>query len=275
MIVPDISPDIFKNFNSVTYYDEPHKYFLNDKQLTSVTTLIHKYEEPFDEDYWARVKGEKFGLEAEEVKRGWRFINKKATMKGSIIHDYAENLFLNKVFPYPSDIVTKEFGFDPIYDEFIKTKKLVDEFYKFSFNKLIPIKTELVVCDEEFQIGGMVDLLVYNVKAREFQIWDYKTNSSDDAFSDNKERYLKGPLYLIPDTDIDKYSLQLSAYKFIIEKYTSLKIGNCYLVWLSHKNLKFEIKKCLDYTEYVDTLFRENRNCENDNKSSNYLFTWN
>lgn len=258
MTVPDISPDIFKNFNGVTYYDEPHKYFLNDKQLTSVTTLIHKYEEPFDEDYWAERKGEEYGLDPEEVKRGWRFINKKATMKGSIIHDYAENLFLNKVFPYPSDIITKEFGFDPIHDEFVKTKKLVDDFYKFSFNKLIPIKTELVVCDEEFQIGGMVDLLFYNIKAKQFQIWDWKTNSADKAFSD-PEGYLKGKLFMIPNSDFDKYSLQLSTYKFIIEKNTGLKLGDSYIIWISHKNSKFEIKKCNDYTDYVDVMFRDHR----------------
>ena len=26
-----------------------------------------------------------------EIKRAWKFINKKGTMKGSAIHDYAEN----------------------------------------------------------------------------------------------------------------------------------------------------------------------------------------
>lgn len=258
MIVPDISPDIFKNFNGVTYYDEPHKYYYNDEQLTSVTTLIHKYEEPFDEDYWATIKGEEYGLDPEEVKEGWRFINKKATTKGSIIHDYAENLFLNKVFPYPKDKVIKEFGYDPIYDEYLLTKNHIDAFYKATFNKLIPIKTELVVFDEEYKIGGMVDLLVYNVKVKEFQIWDYKTNSAIKAFGE-PQGYLKGKLGLIPNSDFHKYSLQLSTYKFIIEKNTGLKLGDCYLVWVSHRNSNYEIFKCNDYTDFTDIMFRDHR----------------
>lgn len=259
MTFPNISFDIFKNFNDVVYYDEPHKYYIDNQQLTSVTTLIYKYTEPFDEEFWAKKKGQEFNLDPEDVLYGWNFINKKATTKGSIIHNYAENLFQNKVFSYPKDIIIKEFGYDPIYDEFLKTKKHVDDFYKDSFNKLIPIKTELVVYDKEYMIGGMVDLLVFNIKANKIQIWDYKTNSSDNAFSEELKGFMKGCLYFLEDNDINKYSLQLSAYKHIIEKNTNLKIGDCYLVWLSHKNEKYEIIKCHDYTKYAEIMFKDHK----------------
>ena len=41
--------ELFTAFNDVTYFDEPHKYYVDDKELISVTTLIHRYQEDFDE----------------------------------------------------------------------------------------------------------------------------------------------------------------------------------------------------------------------------------
>ena len=95
IIIPN---ELFSAFNNVQYFDEPHKYFLNKKELISVTTLIHKYQDDFDEEYWSKFKGNQFNVNPRIIKRAWNFINKKGTIKGSAIHDYAENLFLNKVW---------------------------------------------------------------------------------------------------------------------------------------------------------------------------------
>ena len=35
-----------------------------------------------------------------------------------------------------------------------------------------------MLCDEEYNIGGMIDIIFYNKKTNEFQIWDYKTNNN-------------------------------------------------------------------------------------------------
>ena len=95
----EIPNKFFTTFNDITFYDEPHKYYVNDKELISVTTLIHRYQEEFNQDYWSRYKADEFGVTQNEILRAWDFINKKGTIKGSIIHDYSENLFQNKVFP--------------------------------------------------------------------------------------------------------------------------------------------------------------------------------
>ena len=50
MVIPNIPQELFYKFNGIKYHDEPHKYYLGDKQFTSVTTLIHSYEEGFDEE---------------------------------------------------------------------------------------------------------------------------------------------------------------------------------------------------------------------------------
>lgn len=253
----NIPLDLYTTFNNVKYYDEPHKYFVNDIQLTSVTQLIHKYQNDFDSDYWSDYKAQQFNVKQDEILDAWKFINLKGTMKGSIIHDYCENLFNNKIFPYPKKDIIKTFGFDPIWDEYIITKKYADNFYKDSFNKLIPIKLEYIVYDLRYKIGGMIDCLFYNVTAGEFQIWDYKTNKEltmDNVRGDT----LKGQLSMLKDCDHEKYSLQLGSYKKIIEANTSIKIGKSYLIWLSHRNDNYKIIETLDREYFVDIMFNNN-----------------
>lgn len=248
----NIPTEFFTDFNDLTYYDEPHKYMLDGQELLSVTTMIHEYHEPFDEEYWSQYKAQEYNLTQEEVKRAWRFINKKGTMKGSIIHDYAENLLLNKVFKYPEIEIISEFGFDPIKVEYEITKKHVDKFCADTKGKLIPVKTELVMYDRESLVGGMADLIFYNVKAGEYQIWDHKTNK--EFTHQNPERRLTGDLYMLEDSDLNIYSLQLSTYKHILEKNTGIKFGKSYVVWYSHKNPKYEIIEMKNHSYYVDIM---------------------
>jgi hypothetical protein len=250
--------EIFQNFNEIKYYDEPHKYFLGIDEYISVTTLIHKYQEEFDENYWSNYKANEFNVPQWKIKRAWDFINKKGTMKGSIIHDYAENAILNKIFEYPQKEIYNEFGFDPIYPEYLITKKHVDKFLQLSKNKLIPIKTELVVRDVESKVAGMVDLLFYNVKENELQIWDYKTNKR--LTRNNPNKTLLGIFDSFDDCDLELYSLQMEAYKYIIEKNTSLKLGKSYLIWVSHNNSSFEIIEGLNRRYFIQEMFNERIN---------------
>lgn len=250
-----IPSELFTTFNDITFYDVPHKYFLNGKELISVTTLIHEYQEEFDEEYWADFKGNQHNLASYLVKRAWNFINRKGTIKGSAIHDYAENMFQNKVFEYPLQTILLEFGFDPVITEYQTTKKHVDKFYNDVHGKLIPIKTEFVVYDKESLIGGMLDMLFYNVKAGEFQIWDWKTNKKFDK--ENKGRHLLNELSLIEDCDFELYSLQLELYKQIIERNTGIKLGKSYIVWFSHNNESYEVIEAKNRKYYIDIIINE------------------
>ena len=246
LIIPS---QLFTTFNDITFYDEPHKYYVDGKELISVTTLIHKYQEEFNEEYWSNYKADQYGLKQYEVKRAWQFINKKGTIKGSAIHDYTENLFQNKVFDYPKHIILKKFGFDPVLSEYLLTKKHVDKFYNDVQGKLIPLRTEFVVYDKESRIGGMLDMLFYNVKWKCFQIYDWKTNKN--FTKECKDRHLNNDLFTLEDCDLVIYSLQLSLYKYIIEKNTGIKLGKSYVVWFSHNNLSYEIIETIDMTYYV------------------------
>jgi len=247
--------ELYTAFNDVKFYDEPHKYYIDNTELISVTTLIHKYQNDFDVDYWSEYKASQFNVTQDEIKRAWNFINKKGTLKGSLIHSYAENLFQNKIYEYPTDLVLNTFGFDPIKKEYDITKKYIDNFYRDTFDKLIPIKTEIVLCDKDYKIGGMIDILFYNKKMNEFQIWDYKTNK--DFTYENKRNNLLFELSDLEDCDLEIYSLQLSLYKYLIEKNTSIKLGESYLIWMSHNNDNYKIIKTKDRTEYIEKILKK------------------
>ena len=250
-----VSSDLITRFNDLIYYDEPHKYYLKGKELVSVTTLTHQYKEPFDEEYWSKYKSDQYGVEQYKVKRAWKFINKKGTMKGSLIHDYAENKLLNKVFRYPKEEIIAEFGFDPIWVEYQKTKNHVDNFLRVAKNKLIPVCTELVMYDEESLLAGMADLIFYNVRDKELQIWDWKTNK--DFTKDCKDRYLTDMFCTLEECDLEEYSLQLEAYKYILEKNTPYKFGKSFLVWVSHNNEDFEIIETKNRKFYIEQMIQK------------------
>lgn len=249
LIIPS---ELFTTFNEITFYDEPHKYFIGGKELISVTTLIHKYQEDFDEDYWSDYKSNQYNIPQNHVLRAWNFINKKGTIKGSAIHDYAENMFQNKEFEYPLQTIMNEFGFDPVWNEYQITKKHVDKFYKDVQGKLIPIRTEFVVYDKKSYVGGMMDILFYNVKHGVFQIYDWKTNKKFSR--ENKGRHLLNELCTIEDSDLEVNSLQLEMYKQIIERNTSIKLGKSYIVWFSHNNESYEVIETKDRKYYINLI---------------------
>lgn len=248
-----ISLDLFYKFNDIKFHDDVHKYYLGDNNLISVTTLLHKFQEPFDEQYWSEVKASEYGKTQDEVIEMWRAINEKSKVKGSIVHNYAELLYNNKVFKYPEEDVLKKLGEDTIRVEFDLVKTFVDKFYKDTYNKLIPIRTELVVFDELWGLAGMMDILFWNVKKKCFQIWDWKTNKEFTMLSQYSQK-LKYPLFKLDDSHINIYSLQLSAYKSILMRNTNIIIDGMYVVWFNEVNDNYKIIECIDYSDYIPRL---------------------
>jgi hypothetical protein len=87
-------------FDHIKYHDEPHHYYIGDKLLTSATTFIGKFKNKFDSDGQATKYANKHGLIKEEVLAEWDHKRDYSTIKGSAVHDYAENHWNNKIFPY-------------------------------------------------------------------------------------------------------------------------------------------------------------------------------
>ena len=236
-------------FDDIIYYDDPHVYYRNGKKMTSVTTLIGKFEKEFDEEYHSKRKAIQLGISQAEVLAMWKLKNLISTVKGSAVHSYIENYLAHKLFPYASESIALQFnGIDPVKEKFDKIIPLVHKFYDDIRGKLLPIKSELIVGDSDFDICGMIDQLFYNKKSGMLELWDWKTNEKIDTESKYK---LLSPISHISQAKLDVYSLQLSLYKLIVQKNTNLKLGDSYLVWFNESNDSYKIYKCHDYQDEV------------------------
>ena len=253
----DIVNELAK-FNHIKFYDEKHKYFIGEKEMVSTTKLISKYKQPFDSDYWSKKKADERGITKEEILKEWKYKSDFSCEKGTAFHEYAENYLNNKIFPYPYDRIKKVLGENDVKKDYDILVKQFDKFYEDSYGKLLPVKSELIVGDEELGICGMVDQLFFNEKSGNIEIWDWKTNK--DIKTGNRWQQFLEPLNHLDVCELNTYSLQLSIYKYIIEKNTDLKLGDCYIAWFNQKNETYKIYKCFDFRKEIIKILERNSN---------------
>lgn len=244
-------------FNHLKYFDEPHKYF-NSKgeEYTSATTFIGKFKPKFETQIMAEKYAAKRGLKVDDVITEWDLKRDISTVKGTLVHNMAENWWNNKVFPYDSEVAIKNFGHDIIKEKYVKCEEIFKKFWTDASENLIPIKMELVVGDDEYKIAGMVDCLFYNKKSNCLEIWDYKTNKEIKE-SNNFGEQFKSPISHLDVCEMNTYSLQLGLYKHIIEKNTNLTIGNCYLIWINENNPSYKLFKTKDCTAELKLMIEQ------------------
>jgi ATP-dependent exoDNAse (exonuclease V) beta subunit len=213
-------------FNGISFNEAEHSYYFNGKKCISVTQAISKFKKPFETEIIASRYAKKHGLDKNEVMDQWKMANLDSTRRGSQLHKYAEMRFSSKMVEVDPDV-------EPLCEMF-------DHFYNDSKDRLIPIRCEFVVGDYDIGMCGTLDKLFYNVTAQEIQIWDYKTNKEISRSSKYKNM-MTNELSHLQECEFTTYSLQLSLYKILIERNTSLKLGKSYLVWINEVNDKYKI----------------------------------
>lgn len=234
----------------VGFLEGPHKYVnLEDDtiQYTSVTTLIGKYEQPFDKEFvsrykalerllpsdvWKKEKGgiwkshkisdnflEVYDISKDDLNRvqqdildEWMKINKDACERGTKIHAQLENSF----YDIGKDINLQKFG---IGGKFV-CKKDYNE-----LNLDYGVYPEYLIYYDnpkvDLHIAGQIDLLVKN--GNDIVIIDHKTNAKIDTkgFYDSSirsEKKMKYPLTDLGDCNYNHYQLQLSTYAWMLQK---------------------------------------------------------
>ena len=232
-------------FNNIVFNEEAHLYHYDDLLCTSVTSVIGRYKEPFDTLKIATAYAVKRGLSVFDVIADWEEKKNAACDKGTHVHKYAELKFACKSYEVDSETMSEALH---------KCFKIIDKFYNDSKGRLIPIRSELVVGDKKRRLCGMIDQLFYNVKAQEFQIWDYKTNKDITTKNDYKKRMLN-ELWHLDECEFNTYSLQLGLYKKIIEENTNIKIGSSYICWVNEVNDTYKPMKVADMDNEINQIW--------------------
>jgi len=241
-------------FSHIRFYDHNHSYKCldTDKKYTSVTTYKKKFIKPFNTSFWLNKKSKQLGITVKELRAEWDYKRILGTTRGTITHNYNEQLWQNKVFKQQADLSflkgdTKEF-----FESIITLRDYSNNFYNDYRKDLSLVRAELVVGDDDIDIAGQVDGLFY-IDGK-YVLLDYKT---DKKFEMSSKYKMIGKLKHLDDCQFTGYSLQTSIYKYIIEKNTNIKIDEIWIVWLNADlNSNYELIK-LPYLKEIDTLWQK------------------
>lgn len=239
-------------FSDVLFTDSTHSYVINGKRAVSVTGLVGKLSKPFDSDFWSKKKAEERGCSPEDIIAEWDYKRDRSTNKGTAVHNYVEFRLARKHYEFEVDKSLPEQLRSDIRIGYNKTLPLVDKFLAESRGRLIPIRSEFVVYDSELMLSGMVDQIFFNKKSGVLEIWDWKTNAKINTESNYR---LLDPVSYLDDSEYTKYSLQLAAYKKIIERNTNLKFGESRFVWFGEDNNNYLVYNCAPLEKEIDMLF--------------------
>lgn len=283
----DKNIELFKVFRGVSYLDKTHSYTMYNRNLISVTQFISRLKAPFESEYWLLYKVlqanghsvkpyfgkngmsttvirlDDFSYPIEQIidedirsqmnllQEKWNIESEIGTTRGSFAHNYLENLERG-IADTPKIILPKNISTLQSVD-YVNSIGLVKELchqYIKDNQHLIPIAIEFKVADIELGLAGTFDRLYWNEQDQEYQIHDFKT----DKKIDTKGKYGKLELFNLPFCEMAKYSIQTSLYKYIIEKNTSLKIGESKITHLNIKDGSLDYYDCRDYTTQIKEL---------------------
>ena len=254
--------DSFKDF---VFYQSDHHYECKGKPVgISVTRFIAEYENEFNQQEIAEKCAIKQNKSVEEILAEWKYKADFACCKGTTCHEFSQSLW--------SGLKWEPMYFDSS-EEFvqavIKIQKQAQNFKKDYEERLEHLIDELPIGSEEYDIASCVDHLFYNKLTGGLVLVDYKTNSTLKGYNDDikNRKYtkkMKVPLQHLDDNAITHYYIQLSIYKFLIEKYTGLKVDEMFIVYMSENIENYEIIPIPYLKKEVEKIL-ENRRVKNMN----------
>ena len=191
-------------------FDETnHTYTVEGNPLQSVTNIVENCFPKFDAQLHAKTTAAKIGMTEEEVIAMWERKGKESRELGTAMHQKIESYYQGKD--------SKE------DDAFRLFKMFADKV------KLEPYRTEWAVYDTDYNIAGTIDFV--DCQDGKYTIYDWKrsdkiiANGMPVKVSKYQEKGLY-PLEHLENCAYYHYALQLSLYKFILEKNYDIKVSD-------------------------------------------------
>lgn len=245
-----------KRNGDIVFRESDHIYYnvkYLDRKYTSVTTLIQKYHEEFDGDFWSSYKAceqimgpefESTGLKFEllnkrkfdnvyldtfdidyehhallkqEIWDGYRRAGEIGCERGALYHNTKELKFYEKT---KHQLDEYNFSLDNLKGDF------ACERHNFDLNREKAVLPEYLMYystqDGILNIAGQADIVIKD--GNDIYILDYKTNAKgikQKAYFDKRKKKKQTMFYPVNNLDdhmLNHYTLQLSLYAYILQK---------------------------------------------------------
>lgn len=249
--VEEVRNKIKTAYPDLQFKEDTHQYFYKNVELIPMSYFIDFFTEETDFQKVAKNYAIKNGQTAEFWLQAWK--NKKdiACVSGTLTHLYGETL-TNLIWKDDVDeTFLKHFQNEdyllPLYPKQVAIARFFEDLYK---NKVIPVIAECKLIYED--ISGTFDLLCLNLNTKEFEIYDYKTNSElTKAF---KKPMLK-PFENLNEEPLSHYLIQQNGYAIFLNK-IDIKANKANLVWVKDneqyeivpiRNIQKEVLAAIDY----------------------------
>ena len=228
-------------FKGIDFHEEEHFYTLNDYRFgISATSLIETYAQEFDSDGISQMVANKRGISQKEVLDEWKKENEFSCIKGSCIHLKAQSLWMGTNYEIDYNAIDDTIDKDRLKKEYDIMSKQATDFYNDYKDMYDMIQDEFIVWSKEFDIAGSIDGIMYNKNTQQCCILDFKSNK-DLQFKSKYRKKMKVPLHELDDVNGQHYYIQLSIYKYLIEKYTNIKVDELFIVYFNINADSYEI----------------------------------
>ena len=259
MTKKEILQRIYKAFGKYTFIEDGHYYLCNGKRVEiSTTGLIALYENEFDKETISLQKANDRGISQSEILEEWRIENLHSTIKGNLVHLYAQSLWEHEKFEIDYSNIPKEINLNRLKTEIDILKKQADNFYNDYKDMYELIGCEIYLGDEDYDECGATDIVFYNKYTEEIIIADFKTNKEIKRESYRHKKMLI-PLHKLDDCNYSHYSLQLSAYKYKFEKNTGLKVAETFIIYFNTNVENYEIIEPLNVENEIKKIYEIRR----------------
>ena len=254
----NVIEELWTAFSDIYFEPISHKYTDSlGTNYTSVTTFIHQFK---DDVFDSRAKAEECvkkpkykGETVESLMAKWQLAGDYACTLGTEIHSVMENLWQCKDYNGNRELMSK---FEGMCKDFDERKVYCLELYKKLKKFYIPIKNEFIVNDVDNGLCGTIDFLAYNKVKKCYSILDWKTSKEFNTYDQYNNGKLLAPFSQFDACNVNEYSIQLSTYAWILEKHTSLRIGEMVLFQIPKKSTAPSIAVCNDMRPYLNKILK-------------------
>lgn len=228
-------------FKGIEFHEEEHFYTLHNYRFgISATSLIETYSQEFDSDSISQMVANKRGISQQDVLNEWKKENEFSCIKGSCIHLKAQSLWMNTNYEIDYNTIDETVDKNRLKKEYDIMSKQAINFYNDYKDMYDMIQDEFIVWSKEFDIAGSIDGIMYNKYTQQCCILDFKSNKNLQ-FESKYHKKMKIPLHKLDDVNGQHYYIQLSIYKYLIEKYTNIKVDELFIVYFNINANDYEI----------------------------------